>query len=220
MLILGETGVGKEVLAETLHQLSAAPGAVRPRQLRRHRAERCSRASCSVTRRAPSPAPPTRTPGCSRRPTAARVFLDEVGELPRPAQAKLLRVLETREVLRVGGVRPIDVDVRFVAATNRDLPSEVGARHASAAICSIRLDGVTLVIPPLRERRDEIAPLALQFLQAAHDKRDASRRGSAAAARSASRARLARQRARAEGGDREARCCWPAAARSDRPTSC
>src|SRR6185312_7901542 len=70
--------------------------------------------------------------------------------------------------------RPLALDVRFVAATNRDLSSEMAAGHFRSDLY-FRLDGVTLVIPPLRERRDQIAPLAMQFLKAAHEKRPSAR---------------------------------------------
>ena len=73
-------------------------------------------------------------------------------------QAKLLRVIETREVLRVGALKPRPIDVRFIAATNRDLEEEV-ARGAFRQDLYYRLNGVSLVIPPLRERRTEIGPL-------------------------------------------------------------
>ena len=90
------------------------------------------------------------------------LFLDEVGELPMATQAKLLRVLETREVTRLGSVRPRRVDVRFIAATNRDLEAEIG-RGSFRQDLYFRLAGITLTIPPLRERLDEIRPLAETF---------------------------------------------------------
>jgi len=98
--------------------------------------------------------------------TAARgtLFLDEVGELPLATQAKLLRVLETREVARLGSVKPRRIDVRFIAATNRDLEKEV-ARGAFRADLYYRLNGITLTIPPLRSRLEEIRPLAEPFLR-------------------------------------------------------
>jgi DNA-binding NtrC family response regulator len=92
------------------------------------------------------------------------VFLDEVGELPAALQAKLLRALEEGQVRRVGGLRPIPIDVRFVAATNRDLEAEV-ARGAFRSDLYFRLAGVVFGIPPLRDRPSEILPLARAFLR-------------------------------------------------------
>jgi transcriptional regulator with GAF, ATPase, and Fis domain len=97
------------------------------------------------------------------------VFFDEIGELPLTMQAKLLRVIEAREIVRVGGVRPRAIDVRFIAATNRDLEAEV-QRNSFRRDLFFRLAGITLVVPPLRERpldlprlaRDMIAELARQ----------------------------------------------------------
>jgi transcriptional regulator with GAF, ATPase, and Fis domain len=90
------------------------------------------------------------------------VFLDEMGELSMAAQAKLLRVIEERRVLRVGGLKPRDIDVRFLAATNRDLEEEVAAGRFREDLY-YRIAGVTLSIPPLRERRTEVAPLAERY---------------------------------------------------------
>jgi len=87
-----------------------------------------------------------------------------VGELPLATQAKLLRVIETREVARLGSVRPHRIDVRFIASTNRDLEAEV-ARGAFRADLYYRLNGITLTIPPLRSRLEEIRPLAETFLR-------------------------------------------------------
>ena len=91
------------------------------------------------------------------------VFLDEIGELKAPAQVALLRVLETRRVARVGSSKEIDVDVRVVSATHRDLPAlcEAGTFREDLYF---RLSGITIEIPPLRERRRDIAPLARHFL--------------------------------------------------------
>ena len=127
VLILGETGVGKEVLARLIHQLS--PRADKPflaAQLRGALRERCSRASCSATSAARSPARSAAKPGLLETADGGTVFLDEIGEMPLAMQAKLLRVIETREVLR-GRRRSsrAPIDVRFIAATNRDLEQEV-----------------------------------------------------------------------------------------------
>jgi DNA-binding NtrC family response regulator len=93
-------------------------------------------------------------------------FLDEVGELPMSLQVKLLRVLEEGSVRRVGAVGERTIDVRFVAATNRDLVAEVDAGRFRRDLY-FRLAGATFQLPPLRERRDEIIPLAERFLAAA-----------------------------------------------------
>jgi DNA-binding NtrC family response regulator len=92
------------------------------------------------------------------------VFLDEVGELPLTTQAKLLRVIETRQVTRLGSVKPRRIDVRFIAATNRNLEAEVG-RGAFRQDLFFRLNGITLTIPPLRDRRSEIPYLAGIFIR-------------------------------------------------------
>jgi two-component system response regulator AtoC len=101
-------------------------------------------------------------PGLLETAAHGTLFLDAVGELPLATQAKLLRVIETREVARLGSVRPHRIDVRFIAATNRDLEAEV-ARGAFRADLYYRLNGITLTIPPLRTRLEEIRPLAETF---------------------------------------------------------
>jgi DNA-binding NtrC family response regulator len=91
------------------------------------------------------------------------LFLDEIGEMPLPAQAKLLRAIELREVVRVGGVRPRPVDVRFISATNRDLEGLIAQRLFRRDLF-FRLNGISVSIPPLRERGAELEALARQFL--------------------------------------------------------
>jgi DNA-binding NtrC family response regulator len=91
------------------------------------------------------------------------LFLDEIGELPLPVQAKLLRCLQERTVVPVGGVDAIAVDVRIVAATHRDLRQMV-REGVFRQDLFFRLNVVRIAIPPLRERRDEIVPLARQFV--------------------------------------------------------
>ena len=126
VLITGESGVGKERWRGCIHDESGARGAaVRGHQLRGAARERCSRASCSATRRARSPAPTQRRPGLFEAAHGGTLFLDEVGELPPAMQVKLLRVLQEREVRRVGENKSRAVDVRVLAATNRDLAAEV-----------------------------------------------------------------------------------------------
>ena len=164
VLILGETGVGKEVLASTVHELSGRSGAM-------------TRINCAALseslleselfghEKGAFTGAVGQKIGLIEAADGGTVFLDEIGDTPPAIQAKLLRTVEHREVLRLGSTRPIAVDVRFISATNRDLPAEV-ATGAFRRDLYFRLDGVTMVIPPLRERRGLIGPLALQFLAA------------------------------------------------------
>ncbi len=174
VIILGETGVGKEVLAETLHRLSGRSGPL----VRIN----CAALSDSLLEselfgheKGAFTGAAAQRIGLLEAAGQGTVFLDEVGELPLAIQAKLLRAIEQREVLRIGSTRPIPIDVRFVAATNRDLPAEVEAGSFRRDLF-FRLDGVTLVVPPLRERRSFIGPLALEFLAAARERTAAAAR--------------------------------------------
>ena len=105
-----------------------------------------------------------RREGRFERAAGGSIFLDEIGELPPPAQAKLLRVLQQREYERVGGTETIRADARIVSATNRDLPAEVAAGRFREDLF-YRLDVVRIAIPPLRERREDVEPLALAILR-------------------------------------------------------
>jgi two-component system, NtrC family, response regulator AtoC len=162
VLLLGETGVGKEVLAETIHRKSPRVngpflrlncGALSESLLE---SELFGHEKGSFTNAVRS------KPGLFETAEKGTVFLDEVGELPLGIQVKLLRVLEDRQVMRVGGLSPRPIDVRFISATNRDLAAEV-QRGSFRQDLYFRLNGIALSIPPLRERRDEIEPLALAF---------------------------------------------------------
>jgi two-component system response regulator AtoC len=105
-------------------------------------------------------------PGLLESADGGTVFLDEVGEMPAALQAKLLRVIDSGEVLRIGARRPCPVDIRFVSATNRDLEGET-ERGGLRGDLFYRLSGAVLRVPPLRERRGEIEKLAVLFLQRA-----------------------------------------------------
>ncbi|WP_437979970.1 sigma 54-interacting transcriptional regulator [Sorangium sp. So ce117] len=176
VLLLGETGTGKEVVARAIHDSgprSGKPmvcvncGAI-PQQLVESTLfghERGSFTGAWQQQR-----------GVFEAADGGTVFLDEIGELPAAVQAALLRVLETRQVTRVGSNKPIDVDARVVAATHRD----VEAMCASGAFRSdlfYRLNTMTMTIPPLRARPEDIEPLALRFLDQANQANGRSIRG-------------------------------------------
>jgi len=164
VLILGETGVGKEVLAERVHRKS-------PRASKPYLRLNCAALSETLLeselfgyeRGAFTGAVATKQ-GLLETADGGTVFLDEIGELPLSIQVKLLRVLEERIVMRVGGLKPRPLDVRFIAATNRDLELEI-ERGAFRQDLYFRINGATLVIPPLRERLGELPALARAFLE-------------------------------------------------------
>jgi DNA-binding NtrC family response regulator len=163
ILVRGETGVGKEVLARQIHAgsprasgpLVAINCAGLPETL--IESELFGYQKGAFTGALHDKA------GLVEAAHRGTLFLDEVGEMPAAVQAKLLRVLESREVLRLGALKPVPVDVRFVAATNRDLEGEAVAGRFRRDLF-YRLNGLCLTIPPLRERTAEIAGLAREFL--------------------------------------------------------
>jgi DNA-binding NtrC family response regulator len=163
VLILGESGVGKEVVARTIHSQSlradrlftvidcaAIPSALLESELFGH--ERGSFTSAS-----------SRQIGKLESADGGTVLLDEIAELPLELQAKLLRVLQTRQFTRVGGNVPIGIDVRFIAATNRRLDRMV-TEGTFRRDLYYRLNVVAVTVPPLRERRRDVALLAQRII--------------------------------------------------------
>ena len=164
VLIHGETGTGKEVIARAIHEAgprkkqplksincAAIPGMLIESMLFGHEKGAFTGADKA-------------TKGIFEQADGGTVLLDEIGELALSAQAALLRVLETKKVTRIGGDKEIDVDVRVIAATHRDLETMVEAGRFREDLL-YRLNTMTLRIPPLRERVDEIRPLAERFLK-------------------------------------------------------
>ena len=165
ILIRGETGVGKDVLARAIHARSGRAGPLLSVNCAALAESLLESELFGHERGAFTGAAQARA-GLLEAAAAGTVFLDEIGDAPASVQAKLLRAIESRQVLRVGGARPIDLDVRFVAATHRDLRAEA-ARGRFRQDLYFRLDGITLFIPPLRERREAIRGLAERFLAGA-----------------------------------------------------
>ena len=165
VLILGETGVGKEVLAETIHRRSSRAAAPLLRLNCAALTETLLESELFGHDKGAFTGATQSKPGLLESAHGGTVFLDEIGELPPATQVKLLRVLESREVMRVGALRPRSIDVRFISATHRDLEAQIDAGVFREDLY-FRLNGVALEIPPLRERRDEIDALAAQFVAA------------------------------------------------------
>ena len=162
VLLLGETGVGKEVVAEAVHRCSRRAGGplvrvncaqYNPQLLESELFGHEQGAFTGATRA---------KAGVFEAAQGGTLFLDEIGELPVSAQVKLLRVIEERRIRRVGGTEARDLDIRLVTATHRDLKAESQTGQFRRDLY-FRLSGVTIPIPPLRERPSEIVPLAKMF---------------------------------------------------------
>ncbi|WP_309889825.1 sigma 54-interacting transcriptional regulator [Archangium sp.] len=160
VIIGGETGTGKELVARAIHELSGRKkgplvvldcGAIPPNLIE---SELFGHEKGSFT------GAMTERPGAFERAQGGTIFLDELGELRLDLQPKLLRVLENREVRRVGGNDTLEVDCRVIAATNRDLPKEIAAGNFREDLF-FRLSVINLQLPPLRQRLEDI-PLILK----------------------------------------------------------
>jgi len=172
VLLTGESGTGKDLLARTIHGLSprssgpfvdvncaALSESLLETELFGH--EKGAFTGAIVTK-----------PGLVEAAHGGTLLLDEVIEMPPPLQAKLLRMTEDRTLYRVGGRQRIHVDVRIVAATNRELPKEIAAGRLREDLY-YRLAGVEILVPPLRERPEDVAPLCEHYLR--HAVRQAGR---------------------------------------------
>ena len=164
VLITGETGAGKEIFAETIHARSNRRGRPLLRLNCAALSETLLESELFGHERGSFTGATQTKVGLLESNDQGTVFLDEIGEMPLSTQAKLLRVLEEKTILRVGATKPRPIDVRFIWATNRDLRAEARLgkfRHD----LYYRIAGVEFSIPPLRERPLEIEPLARLFLE-------------------------------------------------------
>ncbi|HVS09289.1 MAG TPA: sigma-54 dependent transcriptional regulator [Planctomycetota bacterium] len=163
VLITGENGTGKEVVARSIHlggarasgpfvavNCAAIPAELIESELFGHEKGSFTGAH-------------ERRIGHFEAADGGTLFLDEVGDMPLPAQAKVLRALETHEITRVGGNRPLSVDIRVIAATNADLAQAVEDKTFRLDLL-YRLNVVPIRVPPLREHREDVPPLARHFL--------------------------------------------------------
>ncbi len=163
VLLTGESGTGKELVARLLHRKS-------PRASGPFVTVNCAALSETLLEselygheKGAFTGADKRREGRFRAADTGTIFLDEIGEMPTSMQAKLLRAIQEREIQRVGGDRPITVDVRIIAATNRDLPSMV-RQGAFRKDLYYRINVVPIFIPPLRERKEDIVFLTQAFL--------------------------------------------------------
>jgi two-component system, NtrC family, response regulator AtoC len=165
VLVLGETGTGKEIYARALHARSSRAAQVFVSLNCATLTEALLESELFGHDKGAFTGAVAAKPGLFELADGGTLLLDEIGDLPLAIQPKLLRVLETGEVMRVGGLRPRSVDVRVVAATNADLPAAIAAGRFRSDLY-YRINGVVVTLPPLRARTAEILPLARQFAAA------------------------------------------------------
>jgi DNA-binding NtrC family response regulator len=165
VLVTGETGTGKELAARALHEASGRRGQLS--------ALNCAAIPASLVeselfgfRRGAFTGADRDHPGVVRAANGGTLLLDEIGDMPLEAQAKLLRMIETREVVPLGAARSERVDVRVVCATHRDLRALVDAGRFRGDLFA-RIQGYTLALPPLRARKEDLYRLVRHFLVAA-----------------------------------------------------
>ncbi len=163
VVVLGETGTGKEVIARALHRMSRRAGSFIALNCGAIPATLIESELFGAKKGAFSGATEDRT-GLVRAADGGTLFLDEIGELPPAAQVALLRVLQEQEVMPVGATRPIKVDVRLVAATHKALDRMVDSGSFRADLMA-RLGGFKLRLPALRERREDLGLIAQSVLR-------------------------------------------------------
>lgn len=161
-VVLGETGTGKEVVARAIHRLSKRSGAFVAINCGAIPPTLIESELFGVKKGAFSGANEDR-PGVFRAADRGTLFLDEIGELPQPAQIALLRVLQEQEVVPIGGVKPVSIDVRIVTATHRPLEQLVETSAFRSDVFA-RLSGLTVRLPALRERREDLGLLIASLI--------------------------------------------------------
>src|SRR5690349_4905616 len=176
VLVEGESGTGKELVARAIHDLS-------PRRGKPFIAVNCAAIPETLLEselfgheKGAFTGAAERRLGRFELADGGTIFLDEIGEIPVSTQVKLLRVLESRSFFRVGGVQPIKVDVRVIAATNRELKERVALREFRDDLY-YRLNVLNIYLPPLRERREDIPLLVRRFIREFSTQHDRPFRG-------------------------------------------
>ncbi len=164
VLLLGETGVGKEVIANAIHSGSARSSGPFIKVNCGAIADTLIDSELFGHEKGAFTGALTEKRGRFERANGGTLFLDEIGELPAPAQVRLLRVLQTRELERVGGTKPIPVDIRIIAATHRNLEQMIAEGRFREDLW-FRINVFPIFLPPLRQRREDIPALTRHLVQ-------------------------------------------------------